>query len=49
MTLPNCRSIDLPIFPAMLMALLCIGAAVHQNPTLLRPVLTAAQVLPHLR
>ncbi len=33
------RSTDLPLVPALYLAALSIGAAVHSNPGLLRPVL----------
>ncbi len=49
MTQPKSLAINVPLFPALSMALLCLGAAVHGNPTLLRPILTLAGVLPHVR
>lgn len=39
------RPTDLPILPAVNIALLALGAAVHQNPALIRPVLHWVQTL----
>ncbi len=38
-TMTNRRNNDLPILPALNAAVLSLGAAVHGNPSLLRPVL----------
>ena len=48
MSLLPSRSSDLPVLPALFLAVLCLGGAIHQNPMLLRPVLHLAQALPHL-
>ena len=39
---------DSPILPMFLSAVLCLGATVHGNPSLLRPVLSLAHTLQHL-
>ncbi len=39
MSKTNRRNNDLPILPALNVAVLSLGAAVHGNPSLLRPVL----------
>ncbi len=44
----NSRFADLPLLPALFMAALCLGGAIHQNPNLLRPALSLAHALPHL-
>ncbi len=41
----NFRTADLPLLPALYLAVLTFGAAVHANPALLRPVLGFAHSL----